>query len=172
MDVTLPILPTLLAHLRAAVGYLGERDQHGWWQSRFLSAGSTPFLTPVFGRTLLLARCAGTTQAAALLHDERIGVGRVFHLFRLPEDLEQAVHHAVRDLTVAPQIAALIASPDAALAYLQGVAYRTVGSGIGPTQVGAVPTLREHPPWRTVAAQYAHAFRTQTQVYPYFTERV
>lgn len=168
MEVT---LLTTLAQLRAAVGYLGERDQHGWWQSMFLSAGSTPFLAPVFGRTLVLARCAGTTQAAVLLHDERIGVGRVFHLFRLPEDMEQGIHHALRDPAVAPQIAATIASPDAALAYLQAEARSATGSGVGPTQVGAKTELYERKPWRTVAAHYAHAFRAQAQVYPYFTER-
>lgn len=58
-----------LAQLWAAVGFLGERDQHGWWQSTFLSAGSKPFLAPVFGRTLALAQCAGATRAAAIVHD-------------------------------------------------------------------------------------------------------
>ena len=166
------MLPTLIAQLRAAVGYLGERDQHGWWQSMFLSAGSTPFLTPVCGRTLVLARCVGTTQAAALRHDERIGVGRVFHLFRLPEDLEQTIHHTLHDPTIAPHIAALITRPDAALSYLQDEAQRTEGGGIGPTRVGAVHAVHERTSWRMVAAHYAHAFCAQVQVYPYFTEQV
>ena len=169
MDVT---FFATLAQLRAAVGFLGERDQHGWWQSTFLSAGSKPFLVPVFGRTLVLAQCAGVTQAAALVHDERIGVGRVFHLFRLPEDVEQGIHRALRDPKVGQQIAAIVASPDAAMAYLQGEARPATSSGIGPVQVGEAHELRERKPWRLVAAQYAHAFTTVGQVYPYFTERV
>lgn len=167
----LSLLATL-AQLRAAVGFLGERDQHGWWQSTFLSAGSKPFLAPVFGRTLALAQCAGVTQAAALVHDERIGVGRVFHLFRLPEDMEQGIHRALRDPKVAQQIAPIVVSQDAALAYLQSEARSTTGAGVGPTRVGEASELRERKPWRAVAAQYAHAFATQAQVYPYFTEQV
>mgnify|MGYP000030864160 CR=1 FL=1 len=164
-------LPTTLAQLRAAVGYLGERDQHGWWQSMFLSAGSTPFLAPVFGRTLVLAQCAGTTQAAAMLHDERIGVGRVFHLFRLPEDMEQGIHRALHDPQVAQQITAIVASPAAALAYLQAEARTVTSGGVGPTQVGDTHDVRQRKPWRMVAAHYAHAFTVRDQVYPYFTER-
>lgn len=162
----------MLAQLRAAVGFLGERDQHGWWQSTFLSAGSRPFLAPVFGRTLVLAQCTGVTQAAALVHDERIGVGRVFHLFRLPEDVEQGVHRVLRDTKVGQQIAAIVASPEAALTHLQSEARSAAGSGVGPTQIGSAHDLRERKPWRTVAAQYAHAFAAQAQVYPYFTERI
>lgn len=160
-----------LAQLRAAVGFLGERDQYGWWPSTFLSSGSRPFLLPVFGRTLVLAQCAGVTRAAALVHDERIGVGRVFHLFRLPEDVEQGIHTALRDATVAEQIATTVANPAAALSHLQHEARSATGDGIGPTRVGDASAMRERRLWRTIAAQYAHAFTSQSQVYPYVTER-
>jgi len=165
------ILLATLAQLRAAVGFLGERDQHGWWQSAFLSPGNKPFLAPAFGRTLVLAQCTGVTQAAALTHDERIGVGRVFHLFRLPEDVEQAIHRALLDPKVGQQIAAIAASSHTALEYLQGEARSATGGGVGPISVGEAHELRERKPWRTVAAHYAHAFSAQGQVYPYFTER-
>ena len=168
MDVT---VVATLAHLRAIVGFLGERDQSGWWPSAFLSAGNRPFLAPVFGRTLVLAQCAGVTRAAALAHDARIGVGRVFHLFRLPEDVEQRVHHALHDPVVGQQITANTASVDAALAALRDAAHTALGGGVGPTQVGALADLATPALWRMVAAQYAHAFAAQTQVYPYVTER-
>jgi hypothetical protein len=48
MDVT---LFETLAKLRAAAGYLGERDQAGWWPSAFLATTSPAFLAPVFART-------------------------------------------------------------------------------------------------------------------------
>jgi hypothetical protein len=33
-----------LAKLRFAIGYLGERDQFGWWQSSFFTQGSNALL--------------------------------------------------------------------------------------------------------------------------------
>jgi hypothetical protein len=36
-------------------------------------------------------------EAAARVHDEYIGVGKVYHLFRLPEHIEQALHSSLRD---------------------------------------------------------------------------
>lgn len=76
-------LISLVMRLRVAVGYLGEKDQNGWWTSSFLSPTSKPFLSPVFPRTFALAQLHGVTAAAAAVHDDRIGVGDVFHLFRL-----------------------------------------------------------------------------------------
>ena len=82
-----------LVTYRLLVGYLGEKEQYGWWQSSFFTQGAGAFLTPLFPRTQMLAQCNGVTQAAALVHDERIGVGHVYHLFRRPEDLEQSIRH-------------------------------------------------------------------------------
>jgi len=65
-----------LVKFRLAIGYLGEREQFGWWQSSFFTQGSDAFLTPIFGRTKALAQCNGVTQAAAIIHDERIGTGK------------------------------------------------------------------------------------------------
>jgi hypothetical protein len=42
-------------------------------------------------------QCNGETHAAALVHDERIGVGNVYHLFRLPEEMEQGIHQKLHD---------------------------------------------------------------------------
>jgi hypothetical protein len=44
---------------------------------------------PVFGANIMQARYQGIVEASKRVHDERIGVGRVFHLFRLPETTEQ-----------------------------------------------------------------------------------
>ena len=68
-----------IAALRLAVGLLGERDAAGWWTSAFLSPTSTSFLAPVFGGNTFQARYQGVLEAAKRVHDERIGVGHVFH---------------------------------------------------------------------------------------------
>ena len=83
-----------VASLRTVVGYLGEREQYAWWQCSFFGPGSKTFLAPVFGRTQVLAQAPGHARRP-LIHDERIGVGEVYHLFRLPEDMEQGIHRGV-----------------------------------------------------------------------------
>ena len=160
-----------LACLRVVVGSLGEREQYAWWQSSFFSAQSRAFLAPVFGRTQLLAQTMGVTRAASLVHDERIGVGRVYHLFRLPEDVEQGIHRALQDAEIARRIGALIAHKDAALAYLRTEARSAVGGGVGPTRMGDDHDLRDQRHWRAIAAQYVAAFAAGAEVYPYFTDR-
>jgi hypothetical protein len=158
-----------LALMRAAVGYIGEQEQYAWWQSSFFSAQSRAFLTPVFGRSQLLAQTSGVTRAASLVHDERIGVGQVFHLFRLPEDIEQGVHQALQQPTVAQQVATTVTTKDAALQYLQTIADGASAAGVGPTRIGDARGLHDAQTWNIVAAHYAHAFTTGDQVFPFFT---
>jgi hypothetical protein len=160
-----------LACLRVVVGFLGEREQYAWWQSSFFSAQSRAFLAPVFGRTQLLAQTTGVTQAAALVHDERIGVGRVYHLFRLPEDIEQSIHRVLQDAEVGRRIGALVAHKDAALQYLRAEARSAAGGGVGPTRIGDDRHLRDQGHWCDIAAQYVAAFAAGAEVYPYFTDR-
>ena len=93
---------TSLATLRLLVGFLGEKDHFAWWQSSFFAPGSNAFLAPVFPRTQLLAQYEGVTRAASLQHDDRIGVGDVCHLFRLPEDVEQGLHRPHGNGAAAP----------------------------------------------------------------------
>ena len=160
-----------LAIIRTVVGYLGEKEQYAWWQSSFFSAQSRAFLTPVFGRTQLLAQCTGVTRAASRIHDERIGVGRVFHLFRLPEDIEQSINQALQQPAVAERVAAVVAHQEAALQYLQDGA-REPGAGVGPTRVGDTQSLRDAQTWRAVAAQYAQAFNNGDEIFPFFTDQL
>jgi len=166
--------PTHLEHialLRASVGYLGEREQYAWWQCSFFSPQSHAFLAPVFGRTQLLAQATGVTRAASRVHDERIGVGRVFHLFRLPEDIEQGIHQALHQPVVAQRVGTMVMDKVVALQYLQDVAHATSAAGVGPTRIGDASELRDTRTWRVVAAQYAHAFTTGDAVFPFFTDQ-
>lgn len=159
-----------IALLRAAVGYLGERDQYAWWQSSFFSPNSRTFLAPIFSRTQLVARCTGATRSAALIHDERIGVGSVYHLFRLPEDVEQRVHRTLHTTQFSSRILPIVASRDAALAFLRGEAGNTQPLGVGPTRIGVAADFRKPKSWRAVAELYVSAFEREAQTYPYFVD--
>lgn len=159
-----------LATMRAIIGYLGEQGQYAWWHSSFFAPASRAFLAPIFARTPVVAQCMGVTRAAAVLHDERIGVGRVYHLFRLPEDMEQSIHRALHDPDLGARITASTVSTDAALAYLREMATSMVTSGIGPTLIGEARALRTADTWRLVTTHYLRAFEQGAQVYPYFIE--
>ncbi len=82
--------PLLLSffNLRIVAGALGERQSPYWWATSFMTETSGMFLNPIFTKTHLLAQYQGIKEAACLVHDEYIGTGKVFHLFRLPEEIE------------------------------------------------------------------------------------
>ncbi len=85
----------LYGHLRLLVGYLGEKDQDNWWSTSFFSPSSRNFLAPIFARTTRLAQDNSVRDTARRLHDEQVGIGSVFHLFRLPADVEQDLQYLV-----------------------------------------------------------------------------
>lgn len=163
--------PETLAMLRAAIGFLGERGQAGWWPSSFLAAESAPFLAPVFGRTQVLAQCTAVAAAAARVHDERIGAGHVYHLFRLPEDLEQRIHAALHESELTRRITEAVSSRERALETLRAEAGAPSEAGVGPTRAGDLHDLRQPKRWRDVAAQYLAAIERGIEVFPYFADR-
>ncbi len=169
-DSNTQFLP-FLAELRVVVGFLGEQAQFGWWRSAFFSSSSEAFLTPIFARTKILARCNGVTQAAALVHDERIGVGHVYHLFRLPEDLEQGLYQTLLEPEFGAKLMGLAVAQPEALAWLEQHANTTQHSGAGPVRVAGLADLREPASWREVAGHYWAAFKAHTETLPYFADR-
>lgn len=159
-----------LAKLRLAIGYLGEREQFGWWQSSFFTQGSNAFLSPLFGRTQILAQCNGVTRAAAIVHDERIGVGHVYHLFRLPEEIEQSIHQSLHGPDLGQALQKIIAKPETALNYLRKSAGTKQPAEVGPIRIGNIVALHDIGIWQTVASAYLFGFEQSTLVCPYFTD--
>ena len=162
-----------VAALRATVGFLGERHQAGWWTSTFFASGSTAFLAPAFPRTQILAQCTAVTRAAALVHDERIGVGQhVYHLFRLPEDVEQRLHVALHEPELVRSVTELVASRENAVQHIRARSQAgNAGSGLGPSRIGNISDLRIPERWSDVAAQYLRAVDSAVEIYPYFADR-
>jgi hypothetical protein len=167
--MTLQIIEDI-TRLRICVGYLGEKDQYGWWQSSFFTQGSDAFLAPLFSRTKLLAQCNGVTQAAALIHDERIGVGHVYHLFRLPEDLEQGIHQSLHESELINSILGVIPTKLQALDYLAKQSIEMNDFGIGPTRIGDIDALRNINSWHVASSLYHHALLSGQAIFPYFTD--
>jgi hypothetical protein len=153
-----------ICRLRILVGYLGERHQSNWWPSSFLDRTSEAFLAPVFGQAVGNARVVGVTEAARRVHDEAIGVGRAFHLFRLPETLEQELHRtltASKDPVVAESV-------EAALEELTSLSSGEVAAKPGPVHIGPLNMLADVRWVPSVAGHYRAAFTAGVPCFPYF----
>lgn len=158
-------LPTLL-EMRLLVGFLGERAQFAWWPTAFYDASSRIFLEPVFSKTAGLAQYHGVMEAARRLHDEHLSVGS-YHLFRLPEEVEQDLHAVMQsgvgeELTNQPP-----QGKDAALDALKCLAATSVTSKMGPTAVGRIKDLASPDTLKAIAGSYFSAFSQNAKSYPY-----
>lgn len=160
---TLPIL-------RTVIGYLGEKEQFGWWHSSFFVPHIRSFLAPVFVKTTPLAQYSGVTAAAALVHDERIGVGQAYHLFRLPEAMEQACFRKAHHTATMNEMIAQTSDKATALAYLDQLAGSLPEDAVGPTWVGNNAAVGQPAMWVGAASLYLKGFRNNVPVYPYFSD--
>lgn len=155
-----------IAKYRLIIGFLGEKAQFSWWQSSFFIKGSDAFLSPMFGRTQLLAQANGVTRAATLLHDERIGVGHVYHLFRLPEDMEQSIHQILTRTKSCPECTDTISALD----FLRDQVTDLPSLSIGPVLAGEKKDMREMATWQKVLGYYLVAFEQGEKTFPYFKD--
>lgn len=154
---------SVVLRLRVLVGFLGERQQLNWWPSSFLDRSSEAFLAPVFAQATGNARLLGVTEAARRVHDHAIGVGRVFHLFRLPESLEQDLH-----IVALSKSAAVVESPNAALAELKTFSSGQSTLKAGPVHVGSLNMLADERWVPALAGHYHAAFTAGVPSFPYF----
>lgn len=152
-----------LAELRIYVAFLGEKDHQNWWPSSFLSYSGEAFLTPAFPKTSALARVNGASKAAQIAHDEHIGVGEVFHLFRLPENIEANISQSLINKN-SPAKCTL--SEDYAYEKLQELADGKATQGIGPLLLEQNEIDQNL--ISQMAAAYLAGFKCSQVVYPYF----
>jgi hypothetical protein len=73
-----------LLKLRAAVAFLGEKPQAGWWDCAFLNPIGFQYLGLIYPKTAAAAVLTAASEAACRLHDERIGRGRVVQRTSVP----------------------------------------------------------------------------------------
>jgi hypothetical protein len=155
-----------LAQLRLTVGYLGERAQFAWWPTAFYEPTSRPFLEPVFTKTSHLAQYHGVLEAARRLHDEHLNVGS-YHLFRLPEEVEQDLHTLVQN-GVGPEFSIQVpASKEDALVELRRLASEIPKDSIGPILIGNIIDLEMPEIANNIASAYLTAFSKNVKTYPY-----
>ena len=158
-------LPTLL-RMRLLVGFLGERAQYAWWQTAFYEASSRLFLEPVFSKTSRLAQYHGVLEAARRLHDEHLSVGS-YHLFRMPEEVEQDLHSIVICSVGEELVSRAPQSKEEALGALKQLAATSVPSTVGPKAIGSIKDLDAARTLTAMAGAYLSAFSLNARTYPY-----
>lgn len=165
-----PALRLDYVRLRLAVGSLGERVEPAWFQSGFMEGNAAPFLDPIFGPKRLGAQYSGVTEAARLVHDDRIGVGRVLHLFRLPELIEQLLAAEIISARVS-ELARDVHSEAWAMGVLTDIAPAAAEERVGPVRVGSIASAVTRTGLQSIASRYRQAFIGGTQCFPYFSDR-
>lgn len=160
-----PYLPVLL-QMRLLVGFLGERAQFAWWATAFFGAYSLRSLDFITPKTSLLAQYHGVVEAARKLHDEHLNVGS-YHLFRLPEEVEQDLHATVQSGVGAGLAKQVPQDKDAAMKALKGLAGASRPAREGPTALGNVAELSAADTLRSIAGGYLWAFSQDAKTYPY-----
>ncbi|WP_448118431.1 BrxE family protein [Pseudomonas serbica] len=158
-------LSTLL-QMRLLVGFLGERAQCAWWPTAFYEASSRIFLEPVFSKTSRLAQYHGVLEAARRLHDEHLSVGS-YHLFRVPEEVEQDLHAIVESIAGEKIASQVPNSKEAALDELKRLAATSGMFSVGPMAVGSINDLDSTDTLKVIAAAYLSAFSQSAKTYPY-----
>jgi hypothetical protein len=157
-----------LALLRALVSFLGEKDQFGWWDCSFLGATGQKFLAITQPRSYVAAAVLAASEAARRVHDARIGKGGVFHLFRLPQVIEQKLHRQI--LTGEPKaFAASLDNREKALHALKSLAKDSASTPEGPVKLGDARSLSSASIVGKLAGIYLGAFKASKQTMPYFT---
>ena len=156
--------------LRAIIGFLGEKPQFGWWDTNFLSETGLQFLTINFPRSAFAAGCNSVSEAAKRLHDERIGKGGVYHLFRLPTFNEESIHKqliAMDSNTLIPYLR----DKETALNKLKSFISNSVNAPDGPVQIGTSKNMFSDFAIKELAMHYLDVFLKEKKCFPYFTDR-
>jgi hypothetical protein len=157
--------------LRLSVGFLGEAGQHAWWPSGFLAPTARPFLRPVFENATLVAQYHGVAEAARRVHDERIGIGQVSHLFRLSESVEHGLFELLTQAPVRRELADCVGSAEAAETKLKAIGSGAPDVSPGPVRIGRADATETAESVATLAAYYLAAFTVRIQCFPYFSNR-
>ena len=116
---------------------------------------------------MIHAQYHGVTEAARRVHDEHIGIGRVFHLFRLPEVVEQSMCGMLQDDSLENVVRNECSHPDHAMEALTSITGRLPALQEGPIQIGDTKDL-DSTEWLLMAGTYCVAFTAGARTYPYF----
>ncbi len=151
--------------LRRLVAFLGEKNQYSWWSTTALNATGAKYHAMLFPRTSGLSTLAQVSQSARNHHDQSISSSHSFHLFRLPNELEESLFRSAAE---APAVADL--SKEKALNELELLAGQKEYDADGPVQIGNLSQIRSPKSIEAIAGYYLRAFRSGKTIIPFFAD--
>ena len=158
-----------IIEIRTAVGLLGEKASDVWWKSKWFDSNANTFLSPIFGKKVHLAIYQGILEAARKVHDEKIGLGKVYHLFRLPEELELRLHSLIIEENC-PIIKNMM-DEVVAMETLSKFSRNEVEKQIGPLWIGSPGELKNSRWLNKASSYYKKSFKDSFKTFPYFLEK-
>lgn len=153
----------ILAQLRLSVLACGEALPGKCWDSDGLGKAGQADLLTIFPRTSLVGASSHAAKLAQAHHDAVTRASGVFHLFRLPTDVEASIHHELmtsisNDHDVKGKLWSV----------MDDLPKSEVSAQEGPVNLGEIKlTLAKD--IGKIASAYKAAFNAGLSVVPYFT---
>jgi len=153
----------ILAQLRLSVLARGEALPEKCWDSGGLRKTGQTDLLMVFPRTSLAAASSHAAKLAQAHHDAVTRASGIYHLFRLPTDIEASIHQEL--MTAIPNDRDVQAK---LWSELEGLPKFDVSAQEGPVNLGDIKlTLAKD--ISKIARAYKAAFEAGKSTVPYFT---
>jgi len=154
--------------IRILVLTLGEARHANWWKSEFLSLTGLNFCARLYPRSAFAQAIKSTSRSALELHDASIGRGNVFHLFRLPNELEIELDEFLlqNSKELEKEFRTHSDNREILSNLLSSMAGQKGNFKSGPTQV----SFEMMPLPSVMASAYNWAFRNNEKIFPYFVQ--
>lgn len=167
----LQIDPKTLLRFQVLVLALGESKHYNWWKCSFLSPTGISFLQRLYPRAYFWNAVRSSSIAACAVHDSSVGVGNVFHLFRLPQDVNRALREIAGEERnqLTAELSALLGDRARLLESLKAIAGGQLKKvQPGPIKVGMTQDLAKSGSISSMASLYSAAFLNDSKTFPYF----
>lgn len=165
----------LIINLRATILTLGETADSPWWRTEFMNETGFRFLERIFPRSYFQAALNSAGKAARDAHDRSTGKVGVYHLFRLPEGLEAAIHTHLTTLNgdLSAEYRELFTEKSTLLGRLKSLSGKEHVADepiAGALRIGNESDCKKVESYQKAAAVYYNAFQNGKQSFPYFAE--
>lgn len=156
-----------ICETRMLIGFLGEKHQAFWWGSSFLSSSSKAFLSPIYPNSFAVAQYNGVCKAASIVHDEHIGIGKHFHLYRLPDSVERSLMKCIQDKDFSENITKYFTTKEMAINRLKELGIEAITKAEGPIVIGDYSDNSLDALIRISRSHYVDAFISGYKAFPY-----
>jgi len=159
-----------ILRIRLSVLTLGEIAKPPWWGSKFLTDVGFRFLERLYPRSAFSAAVYSAGKAACEVHDQAIGRQGVYHLFRMPVNLEQEIRALLyaNDGTIDSYLTIVKEAEESRSLLAEIASLSADDERIGPARIGTTEDILRPDLYQLMAAVYLKAFDRNGRAFPYF----